>query len=88
MRPLILIFLLLFAGCTSYQNPGLDPSVNQGERFAKDRKECTDRAKKATGSAPGNQLRFLKTYEQEQKEYTRENRAYESCMSGRGWIKK
>ncbi|SMF07323.1 hypothetical protein [Desulfovibrio gilichinskyi] len=88
MRAFILVLLLLFTGCTTYQNPSLDPSINQGDQYVKDRTECTSRAKKVTGSAPGNDLRFLKTYEQEQKEYMLENRAYENCMASRGWVKK
>lgn len=88
MRSFLLIFLLFFAGCTTYLNPSLDPSIDQGKQYSKDRAECTARAKKSSGSAPGNDLRFLKTYEQEHDEYKLENRAYNNCMSSRGWIRK
>ncbi|WP_291326724.1 hypothetical protein [Desulfovibrio sp. UCD-KL4C] len=88
MRAFILVLLLLFTGCTTYQNPSLDPSIDQRDQYVKDRAECTARAKKATGAAPGNDLRFLKTYEQEHKEYLKENRTYKDCMSSRGWISK
>ncbi len=88
MRPLILLILLSFAGCTSYVNPSLDPSIDQGDQYTKDRDYCTKRSSKNTDSAPKNELRFLKTYEQQQKEYAAESRAFENCMSSKGWIKK
>ena len=87
MRILALTLLLLAAGCAPYHNPDLDPSSDQSEIFKKDRTECLNRAQKAAHSAPGNDLRFLKTYDQQQQEYTREVKAYDRCMSSHGWIK-
>ena len=88
MRYLVLTIFLLVAGCTSYYNPSLDLSVNRSDRFKKDRQACRDRSKKITNSEPGNDLRFLKTYDAQQKELTNETRAFENCMAGKGWIKK
>ncbi|CCO25305.1 hypothetical protein [Maridesulfovibrio hydrothermalis] len=78
MRSIILLFLLVLAGCSSYHNPSLDPSVDKAERFKKDRSACLDRAKKTANSEPGNDLRFLKTYDQQQQESTRAARAFKS----------
>lgn len=88
MRNIILIVLLMLSGCTSYYNPSLDTTVDRNERFSQDRAACRERAKKNANSEPRNDWQFLKTYEKLQNEHTDEARAYERCMSSKGWIKK
>ncbi len=87
MRYLILTALIFFGGCTSWHNPSLDMSVNRSERFKADRAECRERSQKATNSAPDNDLPE-RTYTQNQDLYTKEVKAFQCCMSGKGWIKK
>lgn len=88
MRYILLTILLLISGCTSYYNPSLDVTVDRNEQFQKDRTACRERSKKSTNSEPRNDWQFLKTYDSQQKEHVGESRAFERCMSGKGWIKK
>ncbi|WP_421901114.1 hypothetical protein [Maridesulfovibrio sp.] len=87
MKYIILTTLLLLAGCTSWQNPSLDMSVNRSERFAADRAQCRERAQKQTNAAPDNDLP-QRTYSQDQDLSTKESKAFQRCMSAKGWIKK
>ncbi|WP_320169201.1 hypothetical protein [Maridesulfovibrio sp.] len=88
MRTIILLFLLIFAGCTSYYNPSLPVDVDRGEQFKKDRTACRERSKKEAASEPRNDWQFLKTYDKQQRELSDEAKAFERCMNGKGWIKK
>ncbi len=85
MRYVILTALILLAGCSSWQNPSLDMSVNRSERFKADRTECRKRAEKMTHSAPDNDLP-KRTYTQDQNFYSNEVKAYQRCMCAKGWV--
>ncbi|WP_319780509.1 hypothetical protein [Maridesulfovibrio sp.] len=87
MRYVILTALLLLTGCTSWQNPTLDMSVDRSERFATDRAICRKRAQEQTHAAPDNDLP-KRTYTQDQDLYTKETKVFQRCMSAKGWIKK
>lgn len=87
MKYLILTGLLLLAGCTSWQNPTLDMSVDRSERFVSDRAQCRERAQKKTHAAPDNDLP-QRTYAQDQGLYLNENKIFQRCMNAKGWIKK
>ncbi|NDV21584.1 hypothetical protein [Desulfovibrio sp. JC022] len=87
MRYIILTALLLLAGCTSWQNPTLDMSVNRSERFQADRDQCRERAQKRTHAAPDNDLP-RRTYSHDQSRSTGEAKVFQRCMSAKGWVKK
>ncbi|WP_320009167.1 hypothetical protein [Maridesulfovibrio sp.] len=87
MRYFVLIALLLLGGCTSWQNPTLDLSVNRSERFKMDRNQCRKRSQNQTHAAPDNDLP-KRTYSQNQNLYVNESKAFQRCMSAKGWIKK
>ena len=87
MRYFVLIALLLLGGCTSWQNPTLDLSENRSERFKTDRAQCRERAQKQTHAAPDNDMPE-RTYSQDQNMSTNESKAFQRCMSAKGWVKK
>ncbi|WP_432735509.1 hypothetical protein [Maridesulfovibrio sp. FT414] len=88
MRAIILITILLLGGCSSYYNPSLDMNVDRNAQFKIDREACRERSKKEASSEPRNDWQFLQTYDKQQREQSDEAKAFERCMSGKGWIKK
>ena len=90
MRIVILttMLLLMLGGCTSYYNPSLGMDADRNAQFKTDREACRERSKKIANSEPRNDWQFLKTYDQQRREYSNEASAFDRCMAGKGWIKK